>query len=100
MNIETFATRVQADQRAEYVRQFGEASTEGVHRPNWQVHVRPGKKYTKVDIGSSGRFMVENDTGHIYGIKAYGVIHKGHSYGDLSTIEGWNWGGYYPVKLK
>ena len=47
--------------------------------------IRPGRKYTKVDVGSSGRYMIENDTGNIYGIKAYGVIHRGHCYGNLAA---------------
>ena len=97
--VEQFAARVQADLRAEFVRQFGETSTEGVHRQNWLVSVKPGKKYTKVDIGHSGRYMVEIETGLIYGIKAYGVVHTGHRYGDLSTIDLFNWGAYHARRL-
>lgn len=65
---------------------------------NARTKVKEGKKYTKVDIGTSGRLMVENSTGNIYGIKAYGVIHRGHQYGTLDTIEDWFWGSYYPTK--
>ncbi len=50
-----------------------------------QVTIKPGPKYTKIDIGSSGRFMVVNETGQIFGIKAYGVIHRGHFYGTLDA---------------
>ena len=50
----------------------------------YEVTVKPGPKYTRIDVGSSGRFMVVNDTGEIYGIKAYGVIHRGHYFGTLS----------------
>ena len=52
---------------------------------------KPGKKYTKVDIGrpgadyASGKYMIVNETGDVYGIKAYGVIHKGKHYGNLNT---------------
>ncbi len=42
--------------------------------------------------------MVENETGNIYGIKAYGVIHKGHFYGTLDTINLYFWGEYRAVK--
>jgi hypothetical protein len=59
-----------------------------------RVTVTPAKKYTRVDVGSSGKYMVENDTEIIYGIKAYGVIHRGHSYGTLDTINDWKWGDY------
>ena len=47
------------------------------------THIKPGRKYTKIDVGCSGKYMVENETGRIYGIKAYGVIHRGHFYGTL-----------------
>jgi hypothetical protein len=63
--------------------------------------VIPGPKYTKIDICTpqqSGRYMVVNDTGDIYGIKAYGVIHKGHYYGTLDTVDQYYWGSYRAIK--
>lgn len=69
--------------------------------PQWsweQVAVKPGPVYTKVDIGPkgnmSGKYMIENATGIIYGIKGYGKVHKGHRYGTLETAGSWYWGGY------
>lgn len=64
-----------------------------------QTTIRPGKKYTKVDVGSSGKYMVVNETGEIFGIKAYGVIHFGHFYGTLETIDDYFWGRYDAVKI-
>lgn len=68
------------------------------------VQVIPGPKYTKVDIGPahniSGKFMIENATGEIFGIKAYGKVHKGHRYGTLDTVADWYWGEYYPDQLR
>jgi len=61
------------------------------------VVIKNGKKYIKVDQGNSGKYMVVKATGEIFGIKAYGVIHRGHSYGTLDTITQWNWGGYRAV---
>lgn len=58
------------------------------------VQIKPGLKYIKVDVGSSGKYMVEAATGDIYGIKAYGVIHRGHYYGNLDTINEYYWGDY------
>ena len=58
------------------------------------VSIKPGRKYTKVDVGTSGAYMVVNETGEIFGIKAYGVIHRGHQYGTLDTINNFYWGGY------
>ena len=62
--------------------------------------IKPGKKYTKVDVGTSGMYMVVNDTGEIFSIKAYGVIHRGHQYGTLDTIDRWYWGPYRAIPYK
>lgn len=63
------------------------------------VRLVPGAKYTKLDIKRggqwSGSLMIDAD-GNIYGIKAYGVVHKSHRYGTLDTIADWYWGDYYP----
>ena len=61
------------------------------------VSVFPGKKYDKVDVGRSGKYMVDAD-GNIFGIKVYGVIHRGHRYGTLETTQDWNWGGYVAAR--
>jgi len=60
--------------------------------------IKQGKKYTKVDVGTSGKFMVDSD-GNIFGIKGYGVIYRGHSYGTLDTIDQYYWGEFHPIKL-
>jgi hypothetical protein len=64
-----------------------------------KVSVIPGRKYDKVDVGTSGKFMIDK-AGNIYGIKAYGVIHRGHHYGTLNTVEDWYWGEYHPIKRR
>jgi hypothetical protein len=74
-----------------------EGMTHEVHKPSFEVRIVPGRKYTKLDVGRSGKYMVDNATEEIFGIKAYGVIHKGHRYGTLDHIENWYWGGYSPV---
>jgi len=66
---------------------------------NAKTHIRSGKKYDKVDIGRSGRFMVVVATGEIFGIKSYGTIHRGHAFGTLDTIEDWYWGDYTPMQI-
>lgn len=67
---------------------------------NAKVSIKEGKKYVKIDVGRSGKFMIDVE-GNIYGIKAYGVIHKGHLYGNLNTVNDWYWGEYSPIrKLK
>ena len=64
---------------------------------NCKVYIRPGKKYTKIDVGYSGKYMID-DAGIIYGIKSYGVIHRGHIYGTLDTVIDFYWGGYRAIK--
>jgi hypothetical protein len=59
---------------------------------------KAGKKYTRIDNCTSGMYMVDNATGEIYGIKAYGVIHRGHFYGTLDTINDYYWGDYTASK--
>lgn len=65
-----------------------------IHRASCATVVRPGPKYIKVDVGGSGKYMVVKETGEIFGIKGYGVIHRGHAYGTLDTIGEWDWSGY------
>jgi len=94
--IETFRTKVEADTRKQFA---ANGYTSPAHEPNMIVTVKPGKKYTKVDVGSSGKYMGD-DTGTIWGIKAYGVIHKRHCYGTLDTVNEWFWGGYVAGLVK
>ena len=68
------------------------------NRDNVITHYITGKKYTKVDVGTSGRYMVDNVTQEIFGIKAYGVINKAHFYGTLDTIEDYFWGDFKAFK--
>lgn len=44
--------------------------------PADQVHGHFGAKYARLDVGGSGAFMVEIETGLIYGIMGYGKIDK------------------------
>jgi len=71
----------------------------GIER-SWEVKIIPGRKYVKVDIGHSGKYMVEVSTERIFGIKAYGSIRRGHLYGTLDTIDDWWWGGYTVGRIR
>lgn len=66
---------------------------------NCKTRVVDGQKYIKVDVGTSGKYMIEKSSSSIFGIKAYGVIHRGHQYGTLDTIGEWDWGGYTGRKI-
>lgn len=80
---------------------LGRLHKDGINYPGYErnakVTVKPGKKYYKVDVGTSGKYMVDHD-GNIWGIKGYGVIHHGHHYGTLDTINDWYWGDYQAHK--
>jgi hypothetical protein len=100
--IQAFADLVLEQTREHIARRYSQRQADAE-----QVEVIPGPKYTKVDLGvpffddghvGSGKYMVENATGIIYGIKGYGRVHKGHMYGTLDTIDRWYWGEYSPVK--
>lgn len=91
--IAVFAQKVEQEQLQRLKEQeLNCLSNQNNHRTN----VIPGKKYVKVNVGNSGRFMVEVETGNIFGTKGYGVIHRGHFYGTLDTIDEYFWGDYYP----
>ncbi len=97
--IQEFADLVENDQRARYEKFFSDCEGKAaLVEHSSRVEVKPGPKYTKVDVGRSGKYMVVNETGEIFGIKAYGVIHRGHQYGTLETIHNWYWGEYTATK--
>lgn len=92
--IQIFAERVKQEHKAQMIKEG--FTNQDVIDGACETKIIPGKKYTKVDIGQSGKFMIDGED--IYGIKAYGVIHRGHHYGTLDTINDWYWGTYYPQK--
>ena len=91
--LEQLRATLEAAQRA--------ALVAGGFNPDYHPHdcrIKIGRKYANVDVGHSGKYMVELATGTIYGIKGYGVIHRGHCFGTLDTIADWNWSGYRAFK--
>ena len=98
MTIEQLAALILEQQRERIAANYSQWQADAE-----RVTVKPGPKYTKIDRGPehnmSGFLMVENATGIIYGIKAYGVVHKGHRYGTLDTAGQYYWGEYGPRKL-
>lgn len=67
---------------------------------NAECFLKPGKKYTKLDIGTCGKYMIDNDTQIIYGIKAYGQVNKKKTFGTLDTLDQYYWGDYHAIKIK
>ena len=60
-----------------------------------RVEIRRQHRYIYIDIGGSGRYMIDNATGQIFGIKAYGVVNRKKAFGTVHTVNEWNWGGYW-----
>jgi len=95
MTIQEFAELVERQQLDRMKQEFPDYPP-GQAEHDYKTKVVPGRKYTKVDVGTSGKFMIDAE-GNIFGIKGYGVIHKGHRYGNLATVEFWDWSAYEPV---
>ncbi len=89
--LEAFASLLQEERLRGLV--VGHVDCEG-NRAGCVTRIKTGRKYANVDVGHSGAYMVELATGAIYGIKGYGVIHRGHYYGTLDTIGDWDWSDY------
>lgn len=94
--IAEFATALESAQLASLVR--GNVNCEANQR-NCKVTTHEGKKYWRVDVGSSGKYMVDKTTEEILFIKGYGVPHKGHRFGTLDTIAEWDWSHYMARKI-
>jgi hypothetical protein len=94
MNIEQFAKKVEKEQRETLLKRFPDYP----FPDQYNTKIVEGKKYTKVDVGNSGKFMIDED-GNIYGIKGYGQINKKKWYGTLDTTDQYYWGEYHPIKL-
>lgn len=89
--LKAFAAKLEAAQLVSLVENAVDCEC---NRNAAKTSVKVGGKYARVDIGTSGRYMVVMETGEIFGIKAYGVIHRGHAFGTLDTINEWDWRNY------
>jgi hypothetical protein len=100
-----FAVRLQAERLRGYLADHHQGKTIDAISPDLRflaikatsVAVHYGKTWVRVDLDSSGRYMVDAD-GNIVGIKGYGVPHKGHQFGTLDTIDQWDWSSYSAVR--
>jgi len=94
VRLERFRALLESEQVMQLLRQGYGSQIETV-----RCKVKVGRKYASVDVGSSGKYMVELATSRIFGIKGYGVIHRGHSYGSLDTLSMWDWAGYAALPI-
>jgi len=95
--IEALARLIQTQQ---YERMIKEGHTPGFAKTSASVKLKEGRKFTKIDVGGCGKYMVENSTGNVFGIHAYGQVHRGHQYGTLDTTDQFDWSGYQARKIK
>jgi len=105
--VEEFAALVAEQIKANY---YADAIRRSSDYETWDKHIGSrigtevivGPKYTKVNVllpDPSARYMVENATGDIYGVKSYGKVNKAHYYGDLNNTDEYYWGGYAPTRV-
>jgi hypothetical protein len=83
MTIQEFAQKIQEAEQASLVKAGLDCEA---NMNNAKTQIKLGRKWTRVDVGYSGKYMI-NPEGDIYGIKAYGVPHLGHYYGNLNKPE-------------
>jgi len=95
-DIKPFAELLEAAQLAELIRLDYDCES---NRRNVKTSIKMGSKFARVDVGSSGKYMVDLASGEIWGIKGYGVVHRGHNFGTLATIGEWDWSGYCGRRL-
>lgn len=91
--LEALAALIQAETHDELCKRYPEQARE-FWAKDAATRIKYGRKYANVDVGTSGKYMVDLATEEIFGVKAYGVIHRGHKFGTLDTIHEWRWGGY------
>jgi hypothetical protein len=80
--IQVFAAAVEASELADLARM---GCNSEANRRSVIASIKPGKKYTKVDVGGSGKYMIDPE-GNIFGIKGYGVVHLGKRFGTLDNF--------------
>ena len=84
MTVEEFAKVIERKEKGQLMRNGLDCDA------NWkqaETHIHKGRKWTRVDVGTSGRYMINQQTGQIHSIKAYGVPHLGKGYGNLNDPE-------------
>jgi hypothetical protein len=73
------------------------AKTQAEH--DSRVEIKPGSKYVKINVGSSGKFMMGSN-GHLYFIKGYGTPDLKKDFGSVENIlkNDFDYDGYSIVK--
>lgn len=67
-----------------FLKNYRESFLKGIF--NEKVVAIEGKKYYRINIGSSGKFMYDTQDNHVYYIKGYGVIDRKKDFGEIEAI--------------
>lgn len=73
--IETLLSQWHEEHRADFVKS-GYTNLLASFDAQEKKHMHIGAKYARLDVGGSGAWMVEMETGIVYGIKGYGTPDK------------------------
>jgi len=84
--LQKFAKMLEKKAYQYFADKFGEDKANGIFKKDWKVKVKPGKKYIKVDLGNSGKFMMNKNDGHLYFIKGYGKVDLRKNFGRIDNI--------------
>ena len=76
-----FAAGIEAAELAGMIRRKCDCES---NRQSIKTRIVQGKKYTRVDIGTSAAYMIDQ-VGNIYGCKGYGIVNTLHRYGTLDA---------------
>jgi len=67
-----------------YLTNYKDSFLNGCHRT--EVKLIEGKKYYKINVGDSGKFMYDTTNDNLYFIKGYGVIDRAKNFGEIEAI--------------
>lgn len=93
-------------QKLEAFRQAFQSADRGCTQNGDTVEIESGRKFDKVYIQTYhngqpnqrlGRYMVDRNSWAIYGIKSWAQINERRVYGNLDTVEQYDWSPYYGV---
>lgn len=99
--LDVFLKRVETELNEDTAKRHGilnESAIKDGRRGYHEIGYDEGQRFVKVwDNNGAQRFVkyfVEKATGIIFGTKSWKAYNPNHTYGDLTTIDEWNWGGY------
>jgi hypothetical protein len=57
------------------------------------------QKYVLIKVAKQSNYMIEKETGRIFGTKAYDTINRVRPYKTLDDVDDYYWGDYHPQLL-